>query len=293
MTAAEDKISGFPLWQDRPVIEPLSGGMTNENYLVTDCGRRFVVRLGGNVPYHYILRTNELAASRAAHAAGISPAVIYNEPGVLILEYIEGKTLTPEDIQDSGTRQKVVQLIRRSHQQMPYYLQGPAPIFWVFHVLRNYVRDLADGGSPYKARLEDYLRIATEAETRSGPYDIVFGHNDLLAANFLDDGDRLWLIDWEYSGFNTPLFDLAGLASNNDFADARQKDMLECYFEIPLSDELWSRYQAMKIASLLREVMWSMVSELYSTLEFDYGEYTRVCLERFEPAYESFKKDFL
>jgi thiamine kinase-like enzyme len=114
-----------------------------------------------------------------------------------------------------------------------------------------------------------------------------------LAANFLDDGTRLWLIDWEYAGFNTPLFDLAGLASNNDFVEEMEKEMLESYFEVPLNEDLWARYQAMKIASLLREVMWSMVSELYSTLDFDYGQYTESCLERFQPAYNKYKKDYL
>ncbi|MGO8126869.1 phosphotransferase family protein, partial [Rhizobium ruizarguesonis] len=79
-----------------------------------------------------------------------------------------------------------------------------------------------------------------------------FGHNDLLAANFLDDGKLLWLIDCDYAGFNTPLFDLGGLASNNELSEAAERTMLETYFDRQLTDNLSRRYTAMKCASLLR-----------------------------------------
>ena len=293
MTSAHEKISGLSFWRTTPSVEPLDGGMTNANFLVTEGKRRYVVRLGEDIPFHHISREYELAASRAAHAAGISPAVVHSEPGILILDYIDGKTLTPEDLTEVRLRDQAIRLVRRVHREVPSKLRGSAPIFWVFHVLRDYARLLAEGESPHKKRIKEFLAITAETEARSGPYDIVFGHNDLLAANFLGDGTRLWLIDWEYAGFNTPLFDLAGLASNNAFAEDMEKDMLESYFEAPPDEGLWIRYQSMKIASLLREVMWSMVSELYSTLEFDYGQYTESCLERFEPAYKNYKKDYL
>jgi thiamine kinase-like enzyme len=84
----------------------------------------------------------------------------------------------------------------------------------VFQVLRDYGHVLREGGS---AHLPDLPRLAAAAERLEaavGPVEIVFGHNDLLPANLIDDGDRLWLVDWEYAGFNSPLFDLGGLASN-------------------------------------------------------------------------------
>ncbi len=227
MTLAHEKISGLSLWRAKPSIKPLDGGMTNANFLVTEGVRRYVVRLGEDIPFHHIMRTHELAASRAAHAAGISPAVVYHEPGVLVLDFIEGRTLTPEDLDEGSLRERAIRRIRQAHRDIPVKLQGPAPIFWVFHVLREYARLLSDGDSPHAGRIADFLKITAKTEARSGPYDIVFGHNDLLAANFLDDETRLWLIDWEYAGFNTPLFDLAGLASNNDFAEDMEKDMLE------------------------------------------------------------------
>ena len=110
-----------------------------------------------------------------------------------------------------------------------------------------------------------------------------------MSGNFLDDGQRLWLIDFDYAGFNSPLFDLGGLASNNGL-DAEQEDwLLESYFEASVSDELRHRYCAMKCASLLRETMWSMVSEITSRIDFDYAAYTRENLSGYRAALEEFQ----
>jgi thiamine kinase-like enzyme len=116
----------------------------------------------------------------------------------------------------------------------------------------------------------------------------VFGHNDLLAANFIDDGQRLWLVDWEYAGFNSPLFDLGGLVSNSELSPKQEEQILSLYFDAPVDDQLRLRAAAMKTASLLRETMWSMVSEIYSTVDFDYAAYTAENLKRFEAAYAEF-----
>ena len=112
----------------------------------------------------------------------------------------------------------------------------------------------------------------------------------MLAGNFIDDGRRLWLIDWDYAGFNSPLFDLANRASNNEFPENLEQELLEMYFEQTISADLWKRYFAMKYASLLREAMWSMVSEIHSTLNFDYVKYTTDNLERFEKIFTKFEK---
>ena len=112
----------------------------------------------------------------------------------------------------------------------------------------------------------------------------------MLPANFIKDKDQIWLIDWEYAGFNTPLFDLGGLASNNDFSENEEKNLLEMYFERKLSSELLIKFKAIKCASLLREAMWSMVSEITSDIEFDYESYTSDNLSKFNQAFnEEFK----
>ena len=127
-------------------------------------------------------------------------------------------------------------------------------------------------------------------EKKSSPYQIVYGHNDLLPANFLNDGSKIWLIDWEYSGYNSPLFDLGGISSNNNFSNDEEIYLLENYFERKIDSDLLIKYQAMKCASLLREAMWSMVSEITSKINFDYSQYTKENLEKFENSIKEFKK---
>ena len=285
-----EKIKTLPIWQGQIKAEPLSGGITNLNYLVDDGSAKYVVRLGEDIVEHQVMRFSELAASQAAYAAGISPQVIYQEPGILVLEFIDSRTLEPKDVRDSKNLGRILSLIKSCHNQIPQYLRGASLIFWVFQVMRDYGWTLREGDSAYVTRLPELERKALKLENAAGPHQMVFGHNDLLCANILDDGNRLWLIDWDYAGFNSPLFDLGGLASNNGFDAKLEKWLLEEYFQAPLDDELWRRYQAMKCASLLRETLWSMVSEIHSKIEFDYADYTNQNLGRFEQAYLEFSQ---
>lgn len=281
---AQRRVAALPIWA-RPVEpEPLGGGISNKNFVVDDGRRKVVVRVGGDKPVHGVLRSSEQAASRAAHAAGISPAVVHAQPDMLVLDFVEGTTFKPEDVRDPRHLERLVDLIRRCHNDIPKHLRGPAAMFWVFHVLRDYGHTLREGRSPHIPRLADLLLRAERLETAVGPIDVVFGHNDLLAANFIDDGKRLWIFDWEYSGFNTPLFDLGGLASNNEFSNALTNDLLSRYYGRAPDDALRYRFAAMTAASLLREAMWSMVSEIHSEIAFDYAAYTAENLARFETA---------
>lgn len=277
----------LPFWTGPVHPEPLTGGITNTNFLVRDGGQRYVVRVGNDIPVHGVMRFNELAASRAAHAAGISPEVVYAEPGAMVLRYIDGRTLTPELVRAPDMLGRIVDLVKRCHTEMPRHLRGPVLMFWVFHVVRNYAASITEAQSPRATLLPGLLECAARLEREVGPVDLVFGHNDLLAANLIDDGARLWLIDWDYAGFNSMLFDLGGLASNNELTTAEAEFMLDRYFGRG-DPVLERRFRAMRCASLLREAMWSMISECHSTLEFDFARYTEMNLSRFERAYAAF-----
>ncbi|MCB1492668.1 MAG: phosphotransferase [Rhodobiaceae bacterium] len=289
MSDALTRIRGLSIWKGTPEIAPLEGGITNTNFKVLDETGAYVVRIGDDIPAHQVMRFNELAASKAAQATGISPGVVHAEKGLLVLEFIDGRTFGPDDVRDLANLRRIVTLMKCCHRDMPRHMRGPALVFWVFHVIRDYAATLKDSGSSHLAGLHGLLAAATALEAAAGPFDIVFGHNDLLAANILDDGERLWLVDWDYAGFNSPLFDLGGLASNNEFSEEQERWLLETYFWEPVTDERWRRYQAMKCASLLRETMWSMVSEIHSTLDFDYAAYTAENLARFDAALADFK----
>ena len=293
MNAEKDPIAraaALACWSNPVTPEPLTGGITNKNFVVRDKGERFVVRIGDDIPVHQVMRFNELAASQAAAAAGLSPPVVHHEPGALVFRFIEGKTLTADDARPRAMLTRILPLIRRCHVELPKYLRGPVLIFWVFHILRDYAGTLRDGNSRSLSEVPRLLAAVAELEAMVGAIDVVFGHNDLLPGNFIDDGKRVWLIDWDYAGFNSPLFDLGNLSSNNDVAPADETWLLETYFERPLTADLDRRYHAMKCASLLRETMWSMVSEVHSTIDFDYAAYTRDYLFRFERAFAALKK---
>jgi len=292
MTEADalERVARLACWQQSVTPEPLTGGITNRNFLVRHRGERFVVRIGDDIPVHQITRANELSASRAAAAAGLSPEVVHHEPGALVLRYIEGRTLRPEDVRERPILERILPVLRCCHREVERHLRGPAQMFWVFYILSDYAASLRDGHSRFRPELPTLLEVAAELREAIGPIDIVFGHNDLLAANFIDDGARVWLIDWDYAGFNSPLFDLANLSSNNELSPADEDWLLESYFEEPASARLKQRYQAMKCASLLREAMWGMVSELHSSLDVDYVAYARNYLARLERSIVEFRQ---
>lgn len=285
-----DRVANLEFWSSNVVPEPLGGGITNTNFTVDDRGRRYVVRVGDDIPVHGVMRFNEIAAARAAHAAGISPEIVYSAAGVFIMQFIDGRTLTEPEVREPQHLERIVDLIQVCHTEIPKYFRGPALVFWPFHACRNYIQTAREGDSRLLDTLPRFLEINEELEKSVGEIKLVFGHNDLLAANFIDDGNKLWLLDWDYAGYNTALFDLANLSSNNAFSSQQEDWVLETYYRQPVTDRLRHRFAAMKCLSLLRETLWSIVSEIHSTLDFDYVNYTGKNIARFEKAYESFRQ---
>lgn len=268
-------------------IEPLSGGITNVNLRVTDGDNKYVVRLGADIPEHGVMRWNELALSRAAQSAGISPAVHHHETGVLVLEFLDAETYTESSVRDPQNLPQIIELLGKAHREIAMHLETPILAFWPFQVNRTYISRLQKEQSVHVSLLPKILSELETLEAATGPVTLVIGHGDLLAANILDDGSRLWLIDWEYGGFNTPLFDLAGLAGNNELSEAQERAALEQYFGTP-AEQHWRAYQAMKCTSLMRETLWSMTSEIHSQLDFDYAAYTAENMGRLNSALQDF-----
>jgi thiamine kinase-like enzyme len=281
-----DLISALPLWSGPIDIAPLEGGITNRNYVVRDGSRRAVVRIGGDIPVHGVMRFNEHAASHAGAAAGVSPRVLHAEPGLLVIDFIEGRSYDAAAVR--ADRDRCVALVQRAHREVARHLRGPVLSFNVFHIIRDYSHTLASASD--LALLSRLAAAAGALERAVGPIDLVFAHNDLLPGNIIDDGTRLWLVDWDYAGFNTPLFDLGGLSSNSGFSAVEEDAMLAAYFDRPPDAALRRRLRAMVCASLLRETLWSMASEIHSTIDFDYREYTAVNLQKFERAWAEFQE---
>lgn len=289
--AVEDRIRALPCWAGRIEIAPLKGGISNESYLVSDGAGRHVVRFGRDYPFHHVFRERELMTARAAHAAGFGPEVRYADLGVMVSAFLGAKTFSAEDV--AAGRRRVADLLRRFHGEMPQEVSGAAFLFWPFHVVRDYARTLREGGSRMKPHLPGYLALAAELEAAQAPLPIVFAHNDLLPANILDDGDRLWLIDFEYAGFSTAMFDLAGATSNAGLSPDEAEDFLDAYFAGAPDPAILRSHAAMQCASLLREAMWSMVSELHLQAPgADYVGYTAENLDRLDRALDHYRTKY-
>lgn len=286
---ARSRIASLGLWHGEIAIAPLTGGISNESWVVTDAGgRRHVVRFGDDYPFHHVQRDREAMTGRAAGDAGFAPELIHAAPGVMVTRYLGARTCDAADVRANIDR--ITALVRGFHTRMPLHVSGPGFMFWPFHVIRDYARTLSRDGSRMAAHLPGYVDLAARLETAQAPLPIVFGHNDLLPANLLDDGARLWLIDFEYAGFSTALFDLAGLSSNAGFDEAETERLLTVYFGTPPDGDLRRAMAAMQCASLLREAMWSMVSEIHLNAPgTDYPTYTAENLDRLDAALSRFK----
>ena len=277
-------INSIKFWKNEIKVSPVEGGITNKNFLVDDGSEKYFVRIGDDIPEHLVFRSNEIQASHAASKISVCPKLLFHDTSIQVFNFINGKTLDSADIKNN--LEEITKLIKKVHTMIPGQLVGQSVIFWVFYVVKNYKNFLEKNNSTYIKILPDLLEKSIKLESVSAPFDIVFSHNDLLPANFIQNKNQIWLIDWEYAGFNTPLFDLGGLASNNEFTEKEETNLLENYFEKKISSELFIKYKAIKCASLLRETMWSMVSEITSNINFDYRSYTSDNLSKFNKAFD-------
>ncbi len=277
-----DRIRALPVWRGRIAAEPMTGGLSNEIWKVSDDAGAHVVRFGADYPFHHVFRDREATVARAAAALGFAPAVEFTAPGVMVTAFLGARTWGAADIRANPIR--VARLLRDFHRGMRTEVAGPAFLFDAFHVIRDYARTLAAGRSPFAPRLPGFLTLAGRLESRQVPLPIIFGHHDLLPANFLEN-DRLWLIDFEYAGFGTAMFDLAGAASNAGMTPPEADALLAAYLGHAPDPAFHRAFDAMQCAALLREAMWAMVSAQHlSAPGVDYDAYARDNLAKLDAA---------
>jgi thiamine kinase-like enzyme len=285
--SAEQRVRDLNIWRRPVTLDPLKGGLSNASFIVTDAKGKYVARVGEDFPCHHVFRDREVRASRAAFEAGLSPEVVHTESGLMVVRFIEAHTYSEEDVR--GSLERCAEILKKCHRDMKRRVTGPASIFWVFHVLRDYGQTLKDGGHKRIGDISCWLAAVDALEDAQMPLPVVFGHHDLLPGNFMDDGRRLWLIDWEYGGFGTAMFDLANISTNNSFSEADQQRLLEIYFERVPDEATQRAFDAMKTASTLREAMWGMVSELHLNAPgVDYVAHANEYLGRYERALRTF-----
>lgn len=287
MTDRLAQIRSLGIWSGDPDVSVLAGGLSNVNYRVHDARGGYVVRFGEDMPFHHVSRATELVVNRAAGALGLSPEVVHARPGVVVTRFLDARPLDEAGVRSAWSQ--ILPLVRHAHENLGAQLTGRPPFFWVFHVIRDYVATLRAGGDADPA-LDRWIRLSRSLEIAQAPMPTVFCHNDLLPANVLDDGRRLWLIDWEYAGWGSPLFDLANLAGNATFSRTAELALLHAYFDRPPDADLLRAFDAMKAASLLREALWSRVSEQeLKTPGVDYRTHADINFARFERAMADFE----
>jgi thiamine kinase-like enzyme len=265
------RIHALPYWQ-RPIsVEPLPGGITNHNYVVRDAGRSYVARLCVDRPLLGIDRRNEVVCHKAAQACGIAPGLVHQEEGVLVSQYVPGRTLAPADVRKPAFIPRLVAVLRTLHDSWDQ-LTGEVLYFSPFQTARTYAKTARELNARLPDDIDDLLEDARRLSRHVAPFVPVLCHNDLLASNIIDDGERVWLVDWEYAGMGHPLFDLAGVSANCAFTESHEVAMLHAYRgSVDARDLLDLRI--LKTMSLLREALWAVIQTVASDIEFDYGRY--------------------
>ena len=291
MAKAEARVRGLSIWKGDVLIESLKGGVSNASFTVRDSVGKYVARVGEDYPFHQVSREREAIASRAAFEAGLSPEVLHIEQGLMVVRYIEARTYGEADVQANA--EACVDIIARCHRDMGSRVRGQGAIFWVFQILRDYAATLNAAYHGRSTEIPRWMKIVGELEAAQVPLPIIFGHHDLLPTNFMDDGKRLWLIDWEYGAFGTCMFDLANIAAANSFDAKLEAAMLQQYFGYVPDQATTRAFSAMKVAAALREAMWGMISELYLNAPgVDYVAYAAEYIGRFETIFSDYKIRF-
>ncbi|HWB22923.1 MAG TPA: phosphotransferase [Gaiellaceae bacterium] len=249
-------------------IEPLGGGITNHNFKVRTGGEEFVLRIGGNdTELLGIDRHVEHAASVAAAVLGIGPQVVaFLEPeGYLVTRFIEGEA-------GRVTIHEAASLLRRCHDGPPI-----AGRFDAFRVVETYALESRVSESTLAEKYRWAKELADRIEIRRASVTACPCHNDLLAGNFIHDGERPWIVDWEYAGMGDPAFDLANFAVNNSLDDDGDRALLEAY-----GGAGYDAHLLMRFMSDFREAMWGVVQQVISQLDFDFAAYAAEHFERLE-----------
>jgi thiamine kinase-like enzyme len=268
----EDVIAAIPAWAAATDVraEAIPAGLTNHNYRVTVDGTPFFVRVPG--PGGDLLavdRGNEVHNTRAAAAAGVGPAMVHHLPAwdVFALAWLEARTMSNERFAAmDDAPERVAASLRRLHA-------GPRfrDDFDMVRTTERYIGVVDGRGFPiphgYRDGIHELPRI--EAALAAHPLPTVPCHNDLLAENYLDDGERLWIVDYEYSGNNDPTFELGNTCQELGWGDDRIERLCRAYFG-EATERLLARMRLQMIMSDLGWTLWAAIQAAISPIEYDF-----------------------
>ena len=273
LSRAEEAVGRVSLWRGKDVkISSLSGGLTNENYLVEAGGERYVMRIPGtSTELLSIDRVNEVHNARAAASTGIGPVVLEHvtELNVMVLEFIEGPTMSAQTLQSERMARRMAESFQRLHAA-PRFLKD----FDMFRLIETYLRIVEEHEVRIPADYRERLPLLAEIERalQVGALPSVSCHNDLLCENFIDDGRWLRIVDYELSGNNDPCFDLGNTAQEASLDDGLRAVLCEAYFG-RLDRQQLARMNLFALMSDVGWTLWGAIQAKISTLDFDFTDY--------------------
>lgn len=266
----EQVIAAIPDWTGRQLeATPITSGLTNRNWRVDVDGVGHFVRIpGAATDLLAVDRANERFNTRAAATAGVGPAMLYELPewDVFVLAWLDARTMSIETLGAPGVPTRVAEALRRLHA-------GPRfrDDFDMFRLSERYLRLVDERGiripDGYRERMARLPRL--EAALAIHPLPTVPCNNDLLAENYLDDGEQLWIVDYEYSGNNDPTFELGNTAQEQQWDDVRIRELVAAYFG-EATDALLARCHLQMIMSDVGWTLWAAIQASISDIDFDF-----------------------
>ena len=270
MSIIEEVVAKLDDWKGKDIsIQQLSGGLTNTNYKVTVDGTPFFIRVPGEgTELLAIDRNNEHHSARVAAQVGIGPKVLHHLPeyDVMVLEFLNGKTMSKDSLNESGMPTRMAQSIKRLHAGERLILD-----FNMFRLTEYYLSLCKERNIKIPDGYLERMNLVNEIERAMAvkPLATVPCNNDLLAENYIDDGDQLWLIDYEYSGNNDPTFELGNTCQEMQFNDEQIAEVCAAYFGTASADKI----ARMKLNMIMSDVgwgLWAAIQANISTIEFDF-----------------------
>jgi thiamine kinase-like enzyme len=256
-------------------VLPLEGGITNRNFRVNFGGTDYVVRLPGkDTELLGIDREAERLATKKAAELELGPkvAAMLDQPRALVTCFVESREVTAEEVREPGCIDEVGRALRGFHESG---LELPTD-FFVSQIADEYARVSQSRGGTLPDSFDharDCARKVVKAVRKNAEHQPVPCHNDLLTANFLHDGERIVIVDWEYAGMGDRFFDLGNFAVNNELRDEDEDRLLEAYFGGPATPRRQAALKLFRFMSDFREAMWGVVQTTVSDLEFDFEAY--------------------
>lgn len=277
----EEVIQRIDDWKNKQVTcEPLGGGITNHNYKVSVDGETFVVRIPGAETELFIDRDNELDCSAEAGKTGVAPELVYHlkPENVTVIRFIDARTLSTEEIAgNNDVIRRIIRSIRVIHEKAAFKKR-----FDPFATIRKYMdRYVGKYDVPVPSDVEWMLSVCTDIEGavhRNKPADVAC-HNDYLSENFMDDGDKIWIIDWEYGGRGDPYFDLGDFTVEHPFRREQEELIIQEYCGALHHEKLY-RMLLYKIVSDLWWGLWAMIQWKVSKIPFDFYRYANNRFDR-------------